>query len=162
VKDPDERLTITKPYSGQTAAHYQRLSDVGLAPALVMVTQNEIMALLRGTLEDWLAAGPSQDDKDSMAVRIRDLLRAVHEKAGICHRDVHVGNIVLDEQDRPLLIGPKWAVPVVNEHCYDLEGPGASGIEVPELHVRQGHDGVWWGSSVAHRALSEAFGPPPG
>jgi hypothetical protein len=53
-------------------------------------------------------------------------------------------------------------VPVVNEHCYDLEGPGPSSIDVPELHVGQGHDGVWWGSSAPHRALSDPFGLPPG
>jgi hypothetical protein len=161
VVDPDERFTVTKPYAGETAANYLRLSNLGLAPALVKVSQNEIMSVLHRTLEDWLAAGPSQENKAFMAVRIRDLLRAVHEKAEICHRDVHVGNIVLVAEDRPVLIGPKWAVPVVNEHCYDLEGPEPSGIEVPELHVAQGHDGVWWGSSVNHRALTEAFGPAP-
>jgi len=44
---------------------------------LVKVTQNEIMALLHRTLEDWLAAGPSDEDKASMAMRICDLHRAV-------------------------------------------------------------------------------------
>lgn len=157
----DDPATITRPYAGETATHYIQLSELGLAPKAVDVTETTITAARHRTLEEWLETNPGQDEKAAMAIRIRDLLRAVHEQAGICHRDVHVGNIVLADDDQPLLIGPKWAVPTVNDHCYDLEGPTASEVDVPSIHVEQGHNGVWWGSDVPHRALAKWFGPPP-
>jgi hypothetical protein len=95
-----------------------------------------------------------------MARRIRDLLLRVHNEAHLCHRDVHVGNIVLTDDERPLLIGPKWSTPIVNDHCYDLEGPDASNVAVPEIHREQGHTGVWWESTVEYRGLEPVVGPP--
>ena len=97
-----------------------------------------------------------------MAARISDLLLRVHTELKCCHRDVHIGNIVLTDQDAPLLIGPKWCAPARNEYCYDLYGSQASKVPVPDLHVKQGHTGVWWGSAVGHRSLLGAFGPWPG
>jgi Phosphotransferase enzyme family len=115
-------------------------------------------------LESWLDTHHAAEERQAMARRIHDLLRAVHEQMDFCHRDVHIGNIVVTEDERPLLIGPKWTAPSVNDHCYDLEGPNPSGVPIPEIQLNQGHPadkGVWWGSPVPHRALSTPFGLPP-
>jgi hypothetical protein len=156
--------TIKVRYAGPTATSYLRLSDAGFAPEVVSITDDEIEAVRHCTLSAWLEENPSPEARAAMAVRIRDLLRAVHENVVLCHRDVHVDNIVVAADGRPLLIDPALATPSVNEYCYDLEGPSESDVPVPEDHVRQGYpteEGVWWGSPVRHRSLLSAFGPPP-
>jgi serine/threonine protein kinase len=145
---------------GSTAEHYRRLSDAGLAPAIVRVTHDEIVVVRHRTLEDWLRTTPPQE-RVEMKEAIRALLLAAHA-VGLCHRDVHVGNLVLTDDERPLLIDFALATPSVNGRCYDLEGPEASRVPVPPEHLREpGHErGVWWGSPVRHRSLELAFGPP--
>lgn len=62
-----------------------------------------------------------------------DLLLAVNSH-GVQHRDVHLRNIVLDADDRPLLID--WYT-AIEAHCpisYDLYGE-MSGLPKPEDHV---------------------------
>ena len=141
---------------------YRRLSEAGLAPAIVRVTDDAIEMVLHRTLEEWLPSRPSSAELAEMKRAVRDLLLAAHERTGLCHRDVHIGNIVLPDDGRPLLIDPALAVPRVNERCYDLEGPTVSGVQVPYEHVRQGgvtSHGIWWGSPVKYRSLAQAFGP---
>lgn len=159
-RQPRPEQTVRTRYIGSTAEHYRRLSDAGLAPAIVRITADEIEAVRHRTLEDWLAVTPFGQRAD-MKEAVRRLLLAVHA-IGLCHRDVHVGNIVLTADERPLLIDPELATPSVNGHCYDLHGPEVSGVPVPPEHLREpGHErGVWWGSPVKHRSLEAAFGPP--
>jgi tRNA A-37 threonylcarbamoyl transferase component Bud32 len=160
VADSEIASTCRIKYAGSTAEYYRRLSEAGLAPRIVSVTDDEIETVCHRTLEDWLREKPSRSERAAMKEAIRGLLLEAHE-TGLCHRDAHIGNIVLAGA-RPLLIDPALAVPSVNEYCYDLEGPEASGVPVPDEHVRQGGDsarGVWWGSPVRHRSLEQAFGP---
>lgn len=162
VAVPDEYKgpSYTVPYAGETEARYRTLSDLGLAPRIICVQDMMITTVYHPTLRDWIDQDQPEDDVLVMAKRIRDLLRRVHEEAGICYRDVHIDNIVLYD-GQPLLIGPKWAAPSVNDRCYDLEGPDPSGVELPEPHKGKTHNGVWWGSSEKTRSLLSAFGPPP-
>lgn len=157
----DRQPTISKTYAGDTAIHYQALSELGLAPAVVTITDNEIVTVEHQPLRSWLDENPSDDARAGMARKIVGLLENVHQQAGICHRDVHIDNIVIAGDDRPLLIDPAYATATVNDRCYDLEGPGPSRVAVPADHIAQGHDGVWWGSSQKHRSLKATFGPPP-
>jgi serine/threonine protein kinase len=152
--------TCVTEYAGRTAEYYQLLADAGLAPKIIRVTEREIEAVKHTTLVDWLSAKPSEDEYEVMKNALFRLLRAAHA-TGICHRDVHIRNIVVGDDGRPLLIDPALAAPSVNAHCYDLEGPELSGVPVPDEHVRQRGDnacGVWWGSPVKYDSLGEKFG----
>ena len=163
MTDRETPRTCRTGYAGSTAECYRRFSEAGLAPMIVSLTANEIETVCHQTLRDWLARKPSQQERDTMSEAIRDLLLAAHE-TGLCHRDVHIDNIVLSDNGRPLLIDPAYATASVNEHCYDLEGPEPSGVSVPDDHVNQGGNaahGIWWGSPEKHRSLEREFGLPP-
>jgi serine/threonine protein kinase len=152
--------TCVTTYAGLTAKYYQRLADAGLAPKIIRVTENEIEAVKHTTLTKWLSGKPSKDERQVMKEALVKLLRAAHE-TGICHRDVHICNIVLRDDGRPLLIDPALAAENVNEHCYHLEGPEVAGVPIPQEHLEQDGDerwGVWWGSPVKYRSLEEKFG----
>ncbi len=149
------------PNVGGKAHYYPRLSEAGLAPKIIEITDECIVTVRYQTLEDWLTH-TSRESRGPMKQAIKRLLLAVHT-IGICHRDVHIGNIVLAEDGRPLLVDPDFATKSVNEHCYDLEGPTISEIAVPKQHIKAGggHEhGIWWGSPVRWRGLEDAFGLP--
>ena len=151
-------------YAGETADHYLRLSNAGLAPRVIEVTDDEIVAERHQTLAEWLATHTDKPARDEMSRRVKHLLTRVHSEVQLCHRDVHRDNVVVDGEGQPLLIDPAYATASMNEHCYDLEGPAPSKVAVPEDHVRQGGvtaDGIWWGSPQKHRSLELVFGLPP-
>lgn len=72
------------------------------------------------------------------------LLLRLHAE-GIHHRDVHVRNIVRGQDGRPLLIDWETATHQPTDLSYDLHGPDASGVPVPEIHAQ--HTPQWWGSA---------------
>jgi hypothetical protein len=97
-----------------------------------------------------------------MGNRLLGLLERVHS-LGICHRDTHARNFVLDG-DQPLIIDPKYAFESdPQQPCYDVHGPDASGVPVPDQHLAQGNDnrfGVWWDAPCPHEdVLGRRFGP---
>lgn len=154
----DERATYTVQCAGLTADYYRRLSAILAAPKVLDVTVDEIVTVKHPLLTDWLAGSPSKAALDAMAVQIRDLLLMVHNEARLCHRDVHVRNIVLTDDGEPLLIDPALGTDSATDLCYDLYGPVASGIDVPNDHVPHGKNGVWWGSQEKHDSLESTFG----
>jgi len=78
---------------------------------------------------------------DQLAALLAGLLRC-----GFHHRDVHLGNVVL-AADGPRLIDWEtviwWPAPV----SYDLAGPDASGVPVPDIHAHLSPQ--WWWSPQA-------------
>lgn len=80
---------------------------------------------------------------------LRELLTRVHAE-GVAHRDVHVKNIVRGPEGEPLLIDWECAAFVRSRLSYDLHGPDASGVPVPEIHARLGVTPAWWGSPEHH------------
>lgn len=93
---------------------------------------------------EWIAR-----DVDDMHERILQLVREMHAQ-GICHRDLHVQNVVVCE-GRPMAIDPQLATNAdPSKQCYDLDGP-ASGMPIPMPHqMLAGYrdSGVWWRSSI--------------
>lgn len=73
---------------------------------------------------------------------LRELLSALHAE-GIHHRDLHVKNVV-GRSGSPLLIDWETAILWPSERSYDLVGPDASGVPIPEIHTRL--IPAWWGS----------------
>jgi Ser/Thr protein kinase RdoA (MazF antagonist) len=73
---------------------------------------------------------------------LKELLEELH-KAGVHHRDVHLGNVVLGPKG-PLLIDWETAIEQPAPVSYDLYGPEASGVPLPEIH--SGLTPQWWGS----------------
>jgi hypothetical protein len=71
------------------------------------------------------------------------LLLRLHAE-GVHHRDVHVRNLVRAADGRPLLIDWETAIHWPSALSYDLHGPDASGVPVPEIHAA--HTPQWWGS----------------
>ncbi|MDH2392322.1 phosphotransferase [Streptomyces sp. HNM0663] len=80
------------------------------------------------------------------AAALWELLAAVHAE-GVHHRDVHVGNIVQANDGSPLLIDWETGLWQPSALSYDLHGPHASGIAVPDIHT--GLTPQWWGSPQA-------------
>jgi hypothetical protein len=74
---------------------------------------------------------------------LRDLLTMLHDE-GLHHRDLHLKNVVRGRDGRPLLIDWETAIEYPAEFSYDLHGPAASGVPIPEIHTRL--IPAWWGS----------------
>ena len=57
-------------------------------------------------------------------------------RLGVCHRDLHLANIIVDADARALIVDPDFAVDSdQGAPCYDLYGPEASGVPVPAEHA---------------------------
>lgn len=115
------------------AAWYQRVPWA--APRLLAVDGSTLVLETRPTayrLPQW-----------QPVAALRDLLSALHAE-GVHHRDVHVRNIVQGENGGPLLIDWETALLQHSALSYDLHGPEASGIPVPDIHA--GITPQWWGS----------------
>lgn len=140
--------------------YYRRLSDLGLAPTIVAVSDSEISTESHNTLKDWLTAGCSETQRNQMALMLVARIEEMHAH-GICHRDLHVENVVL-RHGVPLFIDPALACDSdATNPCYDLVGPGPSGVPVPEAHACQPNDnrlGVWWDSTGPVPTLGAEFG----
>ena len=140
--------------------YYRRLSDLGLAPEIVAVQPTCLATRLCVPLADWLGGGPSPAERRNVALRLYRQIDAMHD-AGISHRDLHVGNVVLLD-GMPLLIDPQFAIESdPSTLSYDLYGPGPSGVPVPKPHAEYpaNRGGVWWDCTAEVPTLHEVFGP---
>jgi hypothetical protein len=140
-------------------AFYTRLSALGLSPELVAATDEELVSRWYQPLWDWLAENPAELNPMGRLVVAR--VKELHGH-GICHRDLHDGNIVVRE-GVPLFIDLEFATNSdPHRPCYDLYGPEPSGVAVPQRHAEQvgspNENGVWW-DNAAHRKLASIFGP---
>jgi hypothetical protein len=140
---------------------YRRLSAAGLAPEVVDVSDGTIVSRKCATLTAWLQATPSTQELAAMGGSLVERLEEMH-RYGICHRDVHDGNVVLSDRN-PLFIDFAFAIdsdPL--RPCYDLEGPEKSGVPVPDQHLAfsdEHRHGVWWDAPIGFRTLAHHFGP---
>jgi Ser/Thr protein kinase RdoA (MazF antagonist) len=124
----------------------QHLSSRGLTPELMAHGQSGELAWIRcrrlRPLTDWLV-GATSAERVSMGHRLIEQVFAMHE-TGVCHRDLQMMNVVLDDNAIPLFIDleiSEWSDP--GRPCYDLDGPGD--LDIPGVHHDIGlHDGVWW------------------
>ncbi len=96
-----------------------------------------------------------------MGLKVLTLVRELH-RHGVCHRDLHVGNIVVRDSE-PLLIDMEFAVAADPARpCYDLVGPGPADIPVPLRHAIQqnaNQHGVWWDANNEEvETCGRAFG----
>lgn len=128
----------------------------GCAPDFTVEDPRSLRTRKLVQLGEWLEQA-SEPQRRAMALAILQQLAALHT-AGVCHRDLKVGDVVLDD-GRPLFIDFDLSTEVdPAQTCYDLYGP-ASGVPVPPIHLHFGlAEGVWW-DSVALPGLSSAFGP---
>lgn len=116
----------------------------GCSPEFAVEAPMTIRLRKHPTLASWIAKSSFESQKE-MARDVLAQIRGLH-KAGVCHRDIKVDDIVLDG-DRPLLIDLELGTKVdPNGQCYDLLGP-ASGVSLPLAHGVAGLVvGVWWDS----------------
>ena len=149
----------------QAHAYLPRLATAGLTPEIVALTNHGVVTRRGQPFREWWprASAPALA---AMRSRVLDLIRKVHA-LGICHRDLHDGNLILRRADRPLVIDMELACDVDPlGPCYDLLGPTAV-VPVPAAHLSVGGafaQGVWWGSNLrgsgySCTALGEIFGP---
>lgn len=133
------------------------LIDFGEEPTTAWVRMEALMPL-----GEWLETNPSPDTRCEMRDRLRVQLRALH-RAGVCHRDVHLGNVVVDACGVPRFVDFELATRVdPTGGCFDLLGP-ASGVPVPDEHIEINMtDGVWWNQwppTLGTWAMARTFGP---
>lgn len=125
--------------------YYGRLSELDLAPDIVSVACDQLTARWHQPLPDW-RADHSTDEWIQMGLRVLGRVKEMHGH-GVCHRDLHVGNIVV-RAGVPLFIDTEFATASdPTKPCYDLVGPERSGIAVPSRHAAQpnaNQHGVWW------------------
>jgi hypothetical protein len=119
----------------------------GCAPQFEVTGRDEITMPRLEVLKDRLETA-SPADRRRVAHAVLACLERLHA-SGICHRDAHCENVVLDGA-RALLVDFELACDVdPGRPCYDLLGP-TSGVPVPWQHEWLGiRDGVWWDSSAA-------------
>lgn len=82
-------------------------------------------------------------------------------RLGVCHRDLHLANIIVDADARALIVDPDFAVDSdQGAPCYDLYGPEASGVPVPAEHAGYwaNRGGVWRDCAAEVPVLASAFG----
>lgn len=148
----------------------ERLQGTGLVPEVQSVEETEDRAEIRLgfhlPLVMWMS--DHRDGATAMKSAIDEQLRRLHDH-GVCHRDVHEDNLVIEKSGTPLFIDFELAIDVSpSDACYDRIGP-ASGVPVPPAHTRVGlYAGVWWDSVMPDGfGLGTVFGPlrsesPPG
>ena len=112
-----------------------------------------------------------------MGERVLALVRTVHPLR-ICHRDLHLDNLIVDDNRQPLVIDLELACEVEPTWpCYDLGGPLAE-VLVPRDHAAQVAlgmpNGVWWDAALPScltslgsvfgriRDIADRLGPPVG
>ena len=80
---------------------------------------------------------------------------------GICHRDLYDENVVVDSEDRSLIIDFELAALDVDPSapCYDVLG-ASSEVPKPQAHISEGQPAVHWNIGPSGgRALAELLGP---
>src|SRR5207237_3334727 len=103
----------------------------GCAPKFTIAPPLTIRLELHERLTDRLTAARS-GDKHGMAERLVQTIKRLRA-AGVCHRDVKVTDVVVD-RGQPLLIDFELGTEVdPGGPCYDLVGPGGSGIPIPPV-----------------------------
>jgi hypothetical protein len=125
------------------AAWYERVPWA--APRLLDVTGR---ILVVETCTPQVRCGP----RWRPVAELHALLARLHAE-GIHHRDVHVRNIVRGPDGGPLLIDWETAIHQPSAMSYDLYGPDASGVPVPEIHAQ--HIPQWWGSPQRYSIRSQ-------
>jgi hypothetical protein len=141
-------------------AFYQEASARGLAPVLVSADEEQLTAQRCEPLILWLGRFPGRRDEMARALIAR--IKELHS-CGICHRDVYDGNVLVRDDDVPVFIDFELATHAdPSAPCYDLCGPGPSGVAVPAAHAAQvgsrNENGVYW-DNAEHPSLSTIFGP---
>ncbi|MGA2471533.1 MAG: lipopolysaccharide kinase InaA family protein [Solirubrobacteraceae bacterium] len=155
------------PNRGAYISYYERLEASGCGPRIATVTDEQICIEKCETLRHWVderaVDGRLPNElRRAMGRELRELLERVHD-LGFCHRDIHVRNFVV-RNGAPLLVDPKYAIEHRGRRCYDLAGPGASGVAIPLQHLAQAGNrndhGVWWeNADPLSEALTSTFGP---
>ena len=130
-----------------------------MAPEIIRMDDEEICLKECDRFEVWWRSA-SPAELAEMRSCVLELIEGIHA-LGVCHRDLHDRNLVLDG-GKPLVIDLELACEVDPAwRCYDLYGPSDS-IPVAEQHAdfNDGHHsvhGVWWDSPVS--GLRSVFGP---
>ena len=149
---------VTKQYHDPADAHpeihwYTRLADQNITPRLIDADPDT------GTLT--IAAHPPADPSYRPAQQLAELLHQLQD-IGISHRDVHPGNLVQGPSG-PLLIDWETGYPAPG---YDLHGPEATGIPIPDIHQairspNSPHGYVMWVGSDHRASIRNQWGIDP-
>lgn len=132
--------------------HLPRLADGGLAPEILRWEHGAVLLRAGAHLPAWL----QQADAAAIAAMRPRALALVHgiHSLGICHRDLHIENVVVIE-GRLLAIDFEHACEVdVTWSCYDMTGPSEY-VPVLPAHAKfggvLGTYGIWWNGPLDDR-----------
>jgi hypothetical protein len=162
--NPDTHRTPRGPRSDadwmNALRYYKKLSELGLAPGVLKADHKQIVARWHEPLPRWRPAH-SEAEWQEMGLMVLARVEELHSH-GICHRDLHVGNVVVHD-GVPLFIDMEFGLRSDPAGvCYDLVGPERSGIAVPDRHAVQANanrNGVWWDADNREvETLGRAFG----
>ena len=109
----------------------------------------------------WFSSSPSSEEIREVGKNLLKAIVHLHSN-GICHRDIHIRNLLIQDNDCPLIIDWEYAVDAdPNGPCYDLIGP-ASNTPKPMPHrIRSSTEtGVWWDTPMTSVSpVAQYFGP---
>lgn len=118
-------------------AHLERLAHCKLTPEVIRWEPGAVVVRAGVPLTDWLRTA-TPDAVAKMRPKALALVQSIHA-LGICHRDLHVENVVLID-GIPAAIDFEHACEVDREWpCYDLTGPSE---QVPLLPAHAKFGGV--------------------
>lgn len=151
------------PDRGRALELHRYASVRGLAPRILAEDQETVtFERLPQTLKQWWEANDDPARRAAMKTHLRDRIIELHA-IGICHRDLHSENVMVDSEGSLYFIDfalaqrvdPTWS-------CYDLNGPSDQ-VPVPNAHACQvdHEDGVWWGPAISVRCLATVVGAAP-
>jgi tRNA A-37 threonylcarbamoyl transferase component Bud32 len=122
---------------------YRRLSGLRVTPAVVDLSERLLVLKLHTPLGLWIE-NRGRGERLQLSGKLRAAIGRMHA-AGICHRDLYVANVVVDESDQPLIVDFELARLDVDPiaDCYDLVG-ARSGVAKPAAHITEHQPDVHW------------------
>lgn len=125
---------------------YRLLAGLDVTPTVLETSPRLIVTTLHAPLTTWLhneGEGRTPDERQRLATDLRSAIAVVHAR-GICHRDLHAENVVVDGS-RPLLVDFELALFGVDPMgpCYDLVGATAM-LRKPYAHHQHPQHPVHW------------------
>lgn len=125
----------------------QYASHLGAAPEIVGYRDQEFTMRYYPSLAPWLESHPETKDEAAQWA-LTTILKLYY--GGLAHRDVHMRNLIVDEEEgRVLIIDYEFTTEVDGDRpCYDLVGAIESGIPVPKPH-RHHREGVFWNTTLS-------------
>lgn len=147
------------------ASYLKLLHGSGIGINVLSIDEDKFiirMARYRPALDFIMKEDISDEVRVDIGQQLLKKINQLHTEYGVCHRDIHIRNVVLDNSNEPYIIDWEFAMHVPpSGPCYDLHGP-YTGLPKPTPHRIQSstETGVWWDTPMMSvDSIGKYFGP---